>query len=144
MQAHKVIALNPPGNSNLVALLNNAIGALRESAVDELHLAGYYARLLEQVSQKSIRSSRHSSEILEGGIGNPSLMESHEQDRTGVVHPPTQDNFDLTDMCMDPISDWDDWLTFPFDANLASIGELGFHGHLSTTDGPDMSSGPVQ
>jgi len=121
---HKVIALNPGETGNLLALLNRAIVALRESAVDDLHLAGYYAQLLEHVSQKIIRTPRRSSEASEGGESNPCLMTVHEQARTVLGRPSTHD-VDFSDMCMDPSGDWDDWLTFPFDANLASIGELG-------------------
>lgn len=117
--------MNPRETSDLVALLNRAIVALRESAIDDLHLAGYYAQLLERVAQRTIRSSKGSTEELEGEHSNPSPMVNYEQARIGVGRPPLQD-FDLSDMCMDPSDDWDDWLTFPFDANLASIGELGF------------------
>lgn len=119
----------PTETGGLVALLDKAIGALRESATDGSDMAGYYAQFLEHVAQKTIRpiSTRRPSEATFGNKSHPqSLMSHHEHIGSDAGQPSTHD-FNFAEWYVDPM---DGWLTFPFDANLASIGEMGFEDAL--------------
>jgi hypothetical protein len=124
----KVIASNDIENDSFTRLLNDAILALRQSAVDDLHLAGYYAALLERVAHKTRnRSSRSTSPLCRAR----QPMETGGNNEQGV-----NDLIAATFARDTPVDhgtinsdQWDDWLAFQFDPTLAVIGDY----YLSNT-----------
>jgi hypothetical protein len=93
-------------------LLRQVTHALRESAVDDLHLAGYYGRLIDRLIQQPKSQPEAISEQPDNNENVLASLDAQNQDTAFAT-------------VIGRGNDWSDWLAFQFDPTLASIGEMG-------------------
>ncbi|KIW10699.1 hypothetical protein PV08_11663 [Exophiala spinifera] len=116
----KVLLITRFAADKLLSSLIGAIVALRSCSVDDLHLAKYYAQLLEhlvEISKIRCISSHESTHSRPDGFSNATEhmdkdFDSHHKERLNLFDDPF------------PI-DWDDWLAYQFDPALANMFEFG-------------------
>lgn len=141
--SYQVAASSEREHGNLVALLDRAIVAIRQSAVDDLHPAGYYAQLLEHLAGKAQKRSRLPSPEtpIVGGGSQMKFAGNDAQSQDGsLAHQTTQ--YPAANMEAVLPESWDDWLAFQFDPYLTNFGDTGFDEEFLFSSGFEIFPGP--